>query len=152
MIEVERKCWILNKKKILAFLYKNAVLKTEVTKNDFYYIEKSNNNKSIICENDKIFRVRLLNNKYFATFKEKSLKNKTEINIENEFEIIDNISFIKFINYLGFTKLIEKTKESKIFIIDNVTLEYNYLHNLGYFLEAEIICERKVKLIVQYLK
>jgi predicted adenylyl cyclase CyaB len=145
LIEVERKCWVVDKQKVLTFLYENATLKTETIKKDTYYIKRSNrqNKKSIIHKNDQIFRIRLSNNKYFVTFKEKVLKDRTEINTENEFEIIDHIAFIRFINYLGFTKLIDKIKETKLFILDGVNLEYNHLHSLGYFLEAEVICEER---------
>ncbi len=146
MIEVEKKCRLQNPDRILKFLEEKAVFKKENRKEDIYYIKRtSTTDEKTLTTADKIFRIRYSNNKYYVTFKEKIVADGAEINDEEEFEIEDAVQFKKFANYIGFEKLVEKVKEVKLFSYRDISLEYNYLHKLGYFLEAEVICENNAE-------
>jgi len=145
LIEVERKYWLNNKNSILKLLNEKAVFQKEVRNEDIYYIDKTTIKQfDRFSGNEKIFRLRRTNNRKVVTFKEKILKQGTEVNREGEFEIKfeDESAFKQFINYINYQELIHKTKETKLFRYQDVSMEYNYLHSLGWFLEGEILCEK----------
>lgn len=145
MIEVEKKCWITDKNKVIELLNKKAIFCKEIKKKDIYYIRRDDSLAKSLSLKDKIVRLRCSEGKSIVTFKEKTLKEGAEVNVEVEFEIDDKLAFKQFIKYLGLIKLVEKVKDVRLFSYNDISLEYVHIHNLGYFLEGEVMCESDVE-------
>ncbi|GMT48665.1 MAG: hypothetical protein IEMM0008_0204 [bacterium] len=142
MIEVEKKGWIRDHKAMLKVLNEKARFIKECRKEDIYYTLSSfSETAQLVNKESKIFRIRHSEGKYTVTYKIKSIRDGVEVNIEEEFYVDDCSAFEGFAKYLGYQKLIEKTKVVKLFDYQGITLEYVHLLGLGYFLEGEILCE-----------
>ena len=141
MIEIEKKCWLKDPERMLADLHKNAHYIKKSRKEDVYFIHKDYNSSHSINRDDKIFRLRIEEGKHIVTFKEKRIEKGIEINQENEFFVSDQNSFLQFVQYIDYQELVTKVKEVELFKYNDISVEYVFLHGLGYFLEAEILCQ-----------
>jgi len=145
MIEVEAKVFLnqekIKYKNILKFLEKNYQKISETQKKDYYF-------KNILKQK---IRVRETEEKIIVTHKNKTLKNKIEVNQESEFEIKDKSAFFKFLKKLNFILFAQKNKKTYAFKHNNFTIELNYVKNLGWFLEIEKLCSHKKNLNQEFV-
>lgn len=125
-------------------------LKT-IKKSDIYWKQESTGLK-IRLRTEQIIQTESIGdpNDTIVTYKKKQIQNKTEVNEEYEFSITERSSFEAFLHDLNFIPYIEKTKETLVFSYLNSTdfpvlIELSYIPLLGYFIEIEIMSEKKDK-------
>ena len=75
----------------------------------------------------------------YVTWKQKKIRNGTEFNDENEFEVSSASVFELFLRHLGYEPEISKRKKGTAFSWGNITAEVTKVDKLGWFLELEII-------------
>ncbi|WP_024653328.1 class IV adenylate cyclase [Borrelia persica] len=129
MYEIELKAFIPRNrlKKILKLANQKFKFIKEEIKNDIYYYNS-----------EKLIRIRKSNiSDEIITFKIKSLDKDMEINKEIEFKVDKMDNFISFIKEMNFKILYKKIKKSLIYKKDDLNIEINEIHNLGFFLEIE---------------
>lgn len=63
---------------------------------------------------------------------------------EVEFEVSDLGNFFDLLDDFGFRKWIRKEKKTELYRTkDGVNVELNYVKNLGWFIEIEILCKKR---------
>ena len=107
-LEIEKKAWIKDIDALEEKLKGFASFKKTEEKNDTYYYRKDEK-QPIDFKNDRIFRIRQTKKGSFITYKKREFSGSTEVNIENEFEIINPDRFEGFIDYIGYELLVKKT-------------------------------------------
>ena len=142
MIEVEKKCWVEDYDGLLRLLHERAEYCGETRKRDSYYIHKDYQPGEELKESHKIFRLREASGKQVVTYKEKTMRHGAEVNVEGEFEVSHGDVFRQFTQYINYTPLVDKIKDVRLFQYRGISLELVYLHGLGRFLEAEILCDK----------
>ncbi|HEO65472.1 MAG TPA: class IV adenylate cyclase, partial [Spirochaetes bacterium] len=116
MIEVEKKGWIRDPKAMLETLNEKGRFIKDCRKEDIYYnLPSINETGKLISQESKIFRIRQSEGKQIVTYKIKSIREGAEVSVEEEFLVDDRSAFQSFAEYLGYQKLIEKTKLIKLF-------------------------------------
>ena len=104
-----------------------------VSKRDVYYIR----------ENGEVFRNRKIDGINYITIKERYTDEEgIETNVENEFFIKDE-ELPSYINNAKITHY--KNKDGYSWSYKGVTCELFNVNNLGYFIELEIVSEKKIK-------
>lgn len=137
MIELEAKVWLdkhgIDPKLIEAQLKNVCEFIGEKKKYDWYFSKKG--------EINEVFRLRQENEQYFVNHKIYHIHQGIETNEEIEFEVLDRDAFFAFTDVLGYEVSITKKKDTKLFKNDGFSFELSFLHQLGWFLEIEKICE-----------
>ncbi|MCK4776890.1 MAG: class IV adenylate cyclase [Actinomycetia bacterium] len=136
--EVEKKISVRDHELIKSILDELCVYRDHSIKNDIYFAHETVKDPDF--KKDKIFRIRECVDNTFVTYKFKKIEDGAEINMEHEFGVQDNNTFIEFVQYLGFMEFIRKSKESDVFKYNDLTVELSFIKDLGYFLEVEAIC------------
>ncbi len=124
---------IRNKIKKIARFVKNENKKDEYFSLEYFrYPEKS-------------LRVRDKGKKREVNFKQRiNYINGIHAKKEVQFEISDIDGFYDLINDFGFKKWMSKEKKTELYRTKNgVHIELNFVKNLGWFLEIEVLCSEK---------
>lgn len=130
-IEIEVKLKVdLNEYNRLFKLIANNREQIEVYQKDIYYVPTFKN-----FDNEWL-RIRKENNKYILTYKKK-INDKCCNEYESLFDNFNNLESI--INNLGFVRkgIVEK-KRIKIMYQDKYEFSFDYIDNVGYFVEIEV--------------
>ncbi|MEJ5188674.1 class IV adenylate cyclase [Treponema sp. J25] len=77
----------------------------------------------------------------YVTFKQKEVRQGTEVNQEVEFSVSDQQAFERLLEALGFTVWIRKHKQGQAWQWDHITIELCQIKGLGTFVELEILLE-----------
>ncbi|HOJ98564.1 MAG TPA: class IV adenylate cyclase [Termitinemataceae bacterium] len=77
----------------------------------------------------------------YVTFKQKEVRQGTEVNQEVEFSVSDQQAFERLLEALGFTVWIRKHKQGQAWQWENITIELCQVKGLGTFVELEILLE-----------
>jgi len=93
----------------------------------------------------KSLRVRHKGKKRIVNFKQRvSYVKGVHAKNEVEFEVSDLSGFYDLLKEFGFKKWIRKEKTTYLFKINkNEHIELNYVKNLGWYVEIEILCSKK---------
>lgn len=83
------------------------------------------------------FRLRRDGEALVCTYKQKTLEQSVEVNMEREFEVSDEDAFVGLVSRLGCTPLVDKHKEGRQYDYNGLTVELSLVHGLGTFLEIE---------------
>jgi predicted adenylyl cyclase CyaB len=87
------------------------------------------------------FRVRTEDGASVVTWKNRSFKDETEVNIEREFEVGDAAAFIELCLSMGATPYIKKRKIGRAYGYQGMTVEVSEVPPLGFFVEIEQLVE-----------
>lgn len=137
-IEVEIKAWVDDFENTLNFLKKNYSFKTEYIKEDVYL-----DGIDSVSGTKKEVRLRRVGSESIVTFKERSHRDKVEVNIEKEFSVDDPENFLYIINQLGFREYITKNKTGYLFVENDINIELSHVKGLGDFIEIEYIVDKE---------
>lgn len=128
-----------------------ACFLNKIKKSDVYWKQETTGLK-VRLRTEQIIQTENTNDlrKTIVTYKKKELQDNTEVNEEYEFSITERSSFEAFLHDLKFIPDIEKTKDTLLFSYHYsndfpVLIELSYIPILGYFIEIEIISEKKDK-------
>ncbi|MCX7655211.1 MAG: class IV adenylate cyclase [Treponemataceae bacterium] len=77
----------------------------------------------------------------YVTFKQKEIRQGTEVNQEVEFTVSDSQAFERLLETLGFSIWIRKHKQGEAWQWENITIELCHVRGLGTFVELEILLE-----------
>lgn len=139
MYEIEAKVWVKSDQEWQALfeeIKKLAQFKKEEKKEDLYF--------GLINSNKALFRLRTINNKkHEVTTKKKKIIDGVEQSKEESFLVDNKKTFITFTKKLGLTILLQKTKQSIVYVQKDLYIELNTIKNLGNFLEIETLCQDK---------
>jgi adenylate cyclase, class 2 len=83
------------------------------------------------------FRLRLQADSWVCTWKDKTIKDGLEVNLEREFAVGDGEAFIGLMGRLGCAVFVRKTKQGKAWRLGELTIEVVHVHGLGWFVEIE---------------
>lgn len=135
-IEVEIKAWIDHFDKTLTCLKDRYSFVKEYIKEDIYL-------EGVDARSGQLKEVRLRRsgNRSIVTFKERSHRDKVEVNIEKEFMVDSPENFLYVINQLGYREYITKSKVGFHFICNGINIELSHVKGLGDFIEIESIVE-----------
>jgi adenylate cyclase class 2 len=137
-LEIEKKAWIKNIEELENRLKEIAVFSKTDEKSDTYYYMPSDG-REIDFKNDPIFRIRKTKKGSFIAYKKRDFSGETEVNQENEFEIITPEKIEGLIEYVGYKVLVKKHKFSRVYSYKNASIELNTIDGLGDFIEVEVI-------------
>jgi len=147
MNEIEAKVWLdkqnISSKNILTKLKNDFEFLDKQKKHDWYFFQKNDKNKKLI------FRLRKSNNHLSICYKTHSMTNGCEHNKEIEFNVENLKAVLNFFDSIGYKIGFEKQKETQAFKYKDYIIEYNYIKNLGYFLEIEKMIENKQKINIK---
>ena len=127
-LEVEVKSWIGDHEKMREILDSRFTPVGEYSKHDVYFRTPSG---------QRYFRLRTQGEKQIVTIKKKTVFQGVEENEETEFTVSDRENFLAFLEALGCTVYIEKTKRSRVYRDKDLTVELSHIGDLGWFLEIE---------------
>jgi adenylate cyclase class 2 len=135
MYEVELKAWIDEPEVMRARLDELCSFRREYDKRDRYFAAPR-------CAADpgwlpQQFRLRRDDERLVCTFKQKGVEEGVEVNLEREFDVSDEESFVGLIRRLGCTPLVDKHKQGRQYEYRGLTVELSWVHSLGTFLEIE---------------
>ncbi|QQO08564.1 class IV adenylate cyclase [Breznakiella homolactica] len=80
-----------------------------------------------------------------VTYKSKELRDGIEVNEEHEFSISGEGAFTELLSRLGFEPGISKKKTGWSWSYTGITMELSLVDGLGWFLELEILADKKVR-------
>ena len=103
----------------------------ETVKEDTYY------SLPTVLNGSQTLRIRTEGNSATVTFKNKSLREKGEVNEETEFLISDPAAFLKFLDLLGSREFLKKRKTGTRYASGRLTVELLTIDTLGRFIEVE---------------
>ncbi|MBQ2713369.1 MAG: class IV adenylate cyclase [Clostridia bacterium] len=139
MFENELKFKIENDKLFQTLLNTNAIIFTsEKHQIDSVWIKKDSDGMNLVS-GEPVVRTREQNGKITLT-----LKIEKNLGVFEEFEtVVDNLSETnKILQHLGMRKLVTIDKTRKTASLDGFNLCYDYVENLGSFLEVEFLTEQ----------
>ena len=138
-VEVESKIKIKDVRDARKQIKKIAKFVKIETKKDRYY----SLNEDVYPK--KSLRVRKKGKKVEVNFKQwLSYVKGVHAKKETEFEVSDLEGFFELIKDFGFKKWLMKEKKTELYRTkDGVNIELNYIRNLGWFIEIEILCRKK---------
>ena len=137
LIEVESKVRVNDVSEIRRKIKKiSAFIRVEKKIDDYYSLEHNGYPK-------KSLRVRNKGKKREVNFKQRlNYKNGIWAKREVEFTVSDLKGFFELLNDFGFKKWLRKEKITELYRTKNgVNIELNYVKNLGYFMEIEVMCK-----------
>ena len=105
-----------------------------IPKQDYYYRRAGSHEDAI--------RLRLGNGHWVVTYKERSMDGGIECNNEIEFGIDQHEAFVAFLHQLQFGPSFHKQKDVELFCDGDLAYELCYVHELGWFVEVEQICNQ----------
>ncbi len=137
-IEVEIKAWVDNFELIRNKLDNKYTFKKEYKKNDVYL-----RGIDSVTKEEQEIRLRTVDSEYIVTYKERSHKDKVEINLEKEFCVDDPENFLFIAEKLGYIPYIKKIKRGFCYIHGLINIELSHVDGLGDFIEIEYITENQ---------
>lgn len=118
MIELEKKSWIFNPRRILKKLCQEATYIRSYIKKDIYYVHISDKEKlsslaksPLLFKKLRIFRIRKQDNKYILTYKHRKIRDFCELNVENEISLKLISKWKNFFYYIQYTPFLYKKKK-----------------------------------------
>lgn len=135
MYEVELKAWVDDSERVRARLQGHCSFRREYEKRDRYF-------KAPAAAADpawvpRQFRLRRDADSLVCTYKEKTVADGVEVNLEREFDVSDEEAFVGLIERLGCTPLVDKHKRGRQYEYHGLTVELSEVAGLGTFLEIE---------------
>jgi adenylate cyclase, class 2 len=130
-VEIEIKARLDNIEETEAIVRSFAIFSRSFDRSDTYFhdvVSKSTNHE---------FRLRRDGNTSVVCYKEKKLDEGIEVNLENEFFVIDAEKFEAFARYLGYVVFIKKRKTGRSYKFGKATIELLCVEGLGNFIEIE---------------
>lgn len=134
--EVEMKAWAGDWERLERWLRDHAVFERSFRKEDRYFRSQGRTRAP-----GQVFRLRVDDGGACVTFKEKSVREGMELNMEREFSVDDAAAFLELTDRLGCREEFAKVKEGLHFDYDGLTVELVHVHELGDFLEVEVVHE-----------
>ena len=126
--ETEMKAWVDDWEAVERYLRGHCVFERRFRKEDRYF-----------SLGKRLFRIRADGRKAYVTFKEKSVRDGTEFNMEREFGVDDADAFGDLAAWLGCRESFAKAKEGLHFVHGDLTVELVHVEELGDFLEVEYV-------------
>jgi adenylate cyclase, class 2 len=113
-------------------------VKVEKKLDDYYSLESRKYPK-------KSLRVRNRGKKRVINFKQwRSYKGGIWAKKEVEFEVSDLKNFFDLLSNFGFRKWMSKNKKTELYKSkDGINIELNFVKNLGWFIEIEVLCKEE---------
>jgi len=133
-IEVEIKAWVDSYENVKKELLEHYVFIKEYKKNDLYL-----RGLNSITMEEKEIRIRKVEDNSIVTYKERSHRDKVEVNIEKEFNVDDYDNFLYILKAIGFQPYIKKEKIGYLFKKEDINIELSHVTGLGDFIEIEAI-------------
>ena len=101
--------------------------------------------KDVYYVNDRNFsmRVREKNGKGMINIKSRKKEKGIEINDELEIPVKDTAEFMRFLKKNGMREKARKEKKGIFYKKGKISIEFNNVKNLGYFLEIEILVKNE---------
>ena len=148
--EVEMKAWVDDWPRLEAYLRRTCTYIRRFRKSDRYFrapsVRPSENATAPRGESAadressrSHFRVRMDDSVAAVTFKDRSVRDDAEINLEREITVSDAAGFIELMERMGCEATYEKIKDGLHFTYDGLTVELVHVRELGDFLEVEFV-------------
>lgn len=133
-IEVEIKAWVDSFDTVKESLNKQYKYIKEYEKDDLYF-----RGTDFVSKEEKEVRIRRVDGSSLVTYKERSHRDKVEVNIEKEFKVDNYDNFKYLVEELGYKPYVSKNKSGFLFKKDDINIELSHVLDLGDFIEIEAI-------------
>lgn len=138
--EVEMKAWVHDWERLEGWLRERCRFERSFRKEDRYFRAPQRACEDL-PEETQLFRLRMDDGGACVTFKEKSVLEGMERNLEREFSVNDATAFLELMDRMGCREEFAKVKEGLHFSSGDLTVELVHVHELGDFLEVEFVHE-----------